>query len=263
MRAIIVGIITAAVAVAILYPLTPRGGVLPGPYYLAVRVDLPEARYFAELPAAPVLVLSEEGVFFDGEYILPLDEANLDTDWCNQKFRRLSRERGGREEAPRDPSAPAVKYLEIIIQADEGVKFKALKWAIWNSATNGFAKPYLAARDPESNYVKGAPIIVPWFTYFRYDDLLILSVLVEEEGFWVSAPPAIRPFAHKKGNEYDYCFLEATLKDVKKNYGWRCNNVCLDVENEVVYGDVIRFLDLIIGSGFEARDISLAGTIEK
>jgi hypothetical protein len=262
LRPIIAGVILAALAFAILYPLTPRGGVRRGPDFLAVRIDLPEARYFGQLPAAPVLVLSEEGVFFDGEYVLPLDEANLDTNWCNQKFRRLSREWGGREEAPRDRSAPAVKYLEIIIQADEGVDFEALKWAMWTSATNGFAKPYLAAWDPESKCVKGAPIIVPCFTYFRHRDLLILSILVEEEGFRVSRPGALLPFTGKKGNEYDYRFLETTLKDVKKNHGRRCNNVCLDVTNEVVYGDVIRFLDIIIGSGFEPRDISLAGAIE-
>lgn len=264
-RVIIASIIFTALAVAIGYTFAPLGGVWVGSNFInfkAYGINLPDARFRDEVPEAPVIAVSREGVFFQGRLIETyhgaLTAPFFVVDALYYELYEISNVDGHPITLPEEKS-----YVdrEIVILADEGVGYDTLMRILWTSARAGFTKPYLATLDRRTVSVTAIPIFKEWFFDSINQDRLYISVIVEEDGFRVAGAGRIFPFVRKAGSDYDYNTLESLLTRISSEYPERPNDLGFIFPYDMGYGEIIRFLELALSSGLEPERVSMSQEI--
>ncbi|MGD8719159.1 MAG: hypothetical protein PVH29_10105 [Candidatus Zixiibacteriota bacterium] len=170
MRAIIAGIVTAAVALAIAVTFREYDWVLDGmapgwrgPDFIAPGAKLPEADFEGWVPPDPVIHVSEKWVKVSGKRVVSADEVISDPDYVIES---LHEEIVFAVEGRWDRSCALSRwntYLKVpisgdasgnprgvIIQADEGVEFGLLRTVLYNCHRANCEAWRLAAVNGES-----------------------------------------------------------------------------------------------------------------
>jgi len=248
-------------AVAIGYTFAPLGGVWVGSNFINLKacgINLPDARFRDEVPEAPVIAVSREGVFFRGTLIETYEGAltapSIDVDALYYKLYEISHFNAQPIDLLEEKRYPD---REIVILADEEVGYDMLKWILWTSGRAGLTKPYLAALDRHTGRVTAIPIFMPCFFGWTNELRCDMCVIVEEDGFLVSGTGTILRFVHKAGGDYDYNTLENLLKRISGKYPELRNELYFIFPDDMSYGEIIRFLELTLDMGLEPERITI------
>jgi biopolymer transport protein ExbD len=159
LRLVIVGIVTAAVAVAIAVTLREDVGLRWfGPDFVAPGADLPEARLGETPPAAPVIYINNKWIISRGERVAEVSEVTRDPDLvADGLYEDLVSINeglwGGMESGVHDTARG------IIIQADRDVEFELLLRVLYTCARAGFDRWHLVAINGETGELEAVTLV--------------------------------------------------------------------------------------------------------
>jgi hypothetical protein len=270
-RAIIAGIVTAAVAFAIAVTLREDVGLRWfGPDFIAPGARLPEARMGEKPPAAPVVHVSREWITVRAKRVASAEEAIADEDLIIDGFYGELVSIGetlGKWDGPRVIPVDAEGRIipeygpedDLIIQADRDVEFELLRRVFYTCGRAEYGRLNLAAINPDNRELGVFSLDLP--TLGDIDEL-------EPEPGLIMGDDSLKLSYRDTSGEYvfstiekDYSVLAEELRQMKRRRPGQ-KSLLIICAAHVRYEELIRVLEVSVQPEIALTEIYLAKSVE-
>jgi len=246
-RVIIVGIITAAVAVAIGYTLTPYGWLEDRFRYFSPGFDFTGGDNGGESPRIIVVHVSNDIIYLNGKEVF---RPPTNADGRGIIFEGLKNEIVSIEKEAGKPSGvmpgPDPENDPVIIRCNDDVRFSLLIRVLCTFWAADYEKVFLATPPVEENRIEVLPVFRPreirWVYKTWFPDYINIPieenrcVCLSDKGFYIGAGGTHSILVPLKEGRYDYDVMKATLSLVSIDDDEYVRTVS---EPDILFPDVI------------------------